>query len=140
MKKALFAVLALLTVGAMTTGCIGGKNAFHVTRKVYDWNTRVTDSEGVNAVIFFGCCVIPVYQVCAGLVDALVLNTIEFWTEDHPLAATSGFDAEGNMYALAPNADGTATLTYKGEAYTLTRSGDQVIVSQNGLVMGTLAK
>ncbi len=130
MKKAVIAALAVLTLGAMTTGCIGGKNGFHVTRKVYDWNTHATDSEGVNAVIFFGCCVFPVYGVCAGLVDALVLNTIEFWTEEHPLAATSGMDAEGNMYAITPNADGTGTLTYKGQTYTLTRTGDQVVVSE----------
>ena len=42
-----------------------------------------------NEVVFLLLNIIPVYGVCAGLVDALVLNSIEFWTGDNPMASVT---------------------------------------------------
>ncbi len=129
MKKALFAALALCSLVAMTTGCIGGKNGFSLTRKVYQWNQNAADERWVNEILFLGCCIFPVYGLSA-FADAVLFNSIEWWSGDNPIASTTGVDAQGNMYALASNGDGTATLTYKGETYTLTRVGDQVVVAK----------
>jgi len=65
---------------------------------------QVTNSKFVNELIFLGLSIIPVYEVCA-LVDVLVLNSVEFWTGDNPVAKNVGktrnmMGSDGKMYAV----------------------------------------
>ena len=66
------------------TSCIG---SFKLSNKVLSWNKQVSNSKFVNEVVFFCFWVIPVYEVTT-IADVLVVNSIEFWSGDNPLAET----------------------------------------------------
>ena len=75
MKKTLKFSALLLAATIMFTSCIG---SFRLTNKVKDWNNNVSN-KWVNEVIFLAFHIVPVYEITM-FVDALVLNSIEFWT------------------------------------------------------------
>jgi hypothetical protein len=87
MKKIKFYLLALLImgVGTVQTSCIG---SFGLTNKLFDWNNTI-GSKFVNALIFFLFVIIPVYGITLAI-DAIVLNTIEFWSGKSPVAMDPG--------------------------------------------------
>lgn len=68
----------LLTTTALTnTACFG---SFPLTRKVYGFNKGVSDDKFVRELVFLAIGVlVPVYGV-AGLIDVVILNSMEFWT------------------------------------------------------------
>lgn len=74
---------ALLGAAAATalTGCYG---SFNLTGLVYDWNGSFS-SKWVRWLVFLGLVLIPVYAVLL-VVDALILNTIEFFSGEHPVS------------------------------------------------------
>ncbi|MDH3346103.1 MAG: DUF3332 domain-containing protein [Kiritimatiellaceae bacterium] len=77
MKKTL---IALVTLSILLTGCTG---PFVLTRKVRDWQTDF-DEKWVDEVAFLGCVILPVYGLSM-LGDALIFNSVEFWTGDNPM-------------------------------------------------------
>lgn len=86
MKKKTLSLCALLLGGTLLFhSCIG---SFALTNKVLDWNKGIGDKY-VNELVFLACNIIPVYPVSL-VVDAFVLNSIEFWTERSPLAHKAG--------------------------------------------------
>jgi outer membrane protein assembly factor BamB len=78
--------------------------------------------------------VVPVYPISIGLVDWLVLNTVEFWTGSNPLAADDSYyqkDEQGNSVAAVKNEDGTLSVQYtaaSGEVANLTLQRDENVV------------
>lgn len=64
-----------------TTGCFGG---FNLTRKVYRFNKNVSPNKWVQELVFLGLAILPVYGF-ATLIDALIINSIEFWTGSNPV-------------------------------------------------------
>ena len=83
MKKKVLSLVLAAGILAMT-GCYG---TFTLTKKVYNWNGGVGDKV-VNSVVFWVLNIVPVYGACT-FIDAVVLNTIEFWTGTNPLAIQS---------------------------------------------------
>jgi len=83
-----------LAAAVLSTGCYG---SFSVTKKLYDWNGRVCGTEKGpsstaawgNEAVFLICNIIPVYGICAGLIDGLILNSIEFWTGSNPMSSVT---------------------------------------------------
>lgn len=75
MKKSLKLSVLLLSATILFSSCIG---SFRLTNKVKDWNSNVSN-KFVNEIIFLAFHIIPVYEVTM-FVDALVFNSIEFWT------------------------------------------------------------
>ena len=75
MKKTFKLSALLLAATIMFSSCIG---SFRLTNKIKDWNSNVSN-KWVNEVIFLAFHIVPVYEV-AMFVDAIVLNSIEFWT------------------------------------------------------------
>ncbi|MBR5478147.1 MAG: DUF3332 domain-containing protein [Bacteroidaceae bacterium] len=75
MKKTFKLTALLLAATIMFSSCIG---SFRLTNKIKDWNSNVSN-KWVNEVIFLAFHIVPVYEV-AMFVDAIVLNSIEFWT------------------------------------------------------------
>lgn len=75
MKKTVKFSALLLSAAILFSSCIG---SFRLTNKIKDWNNNVSN-RFVNEIIFLAFHVIPVYEV-AMFVDALVLNSVEFWT------------------------------------------------------------
>lgn len=91
MRKKNIAIALVLLMGVMSfQGCIGGRNGFVVTQKMYTWNKGVTSNKFVNELIFLVLNIIPVYGVCAVLVDGIVLNSVDFWSGSNPLAMAPG--------------------------------------------------
>ena len=75
MKKTVKLSALLLAATILFSSCIG---SFRLTNKVKDWNNNVSN-KWVNEVIFLAFHIVPVYEITM-FVDALVLNSIEFWT------------------------------------------------------------
>ncbi|MDE5872092.1 MAG: DUF3332 domain-containing protein, partial [Muribaculaceae bacterium] len=116
MKKVfLTAALAALFCSSLTS-CMG---KFALTRNLYAWNEQVSN-KFVNEVLFVAFWILPVYEVC-GIADLLVLNTIEFWSGDNPLtASTKVVDTDHGRYMVSCDGKGyDITLESTGETYRL---------------------
>lgn len=100
MKKLsnLLVAVVIASMSLFMTGCFG---SFALTKKVYDWNGSL-DNKFVQEAVFLGLNIIPVYGVSAFL-DAVILNTVEFWSGSSPLALKEGInkvDIAGNELTI----------------------------------------
>ena len=87
----------LVGVTALTaTGCWG---SFNLTGKVYDWNGHF-DSKWVSWLIFLVFIILPVYGILL-FVDALIINTIEFYSGNNPVKREANL-GNGNKLVLTP--------------------------------------
>ncbi|MBR5655795.1 MAG: DUF3332 domain-containing protein [Prevotella sp.] len=108
-------VAALLMAGTMmTSSCIGSYSLFN---KFADWNCHATGSKFLNAII--GVVLLPVYGICS-FADALLFNTIEFWSGDNPIASNVGktqqvMGQDGRYYAVKTLKDGYEITNPEGE-------------------------
>lgn len=78
MKK----IIAVLIIAAMLSGCTG---SFVATKKVYQFH-RNMENKWLDELVFIIVAYVPVYAL-AILGDAIIFNTIEFWTDENPLQA-----------------------------------------------------
>lgn len=72
---------ALLLAAAMLSGCYG---PFLLTKKLHHWNGQVSENRWVVEGVFLVCAWLPVYGI-ATLADAIIFNSVEFWTGDNPI-------------------------------------------------------
>lgn len=97
----------------MFSSCIG---SFALWNQLKDWNEGI-GNKFVNEVVFLAFNIIPVYGV-AYLADALVINSIEFWSGSNPLADNIGktqvIKGENGEYLVTTNENGY-TITKEGE-------------------------
>ncbi|MCM1110623.1 MAG: DUF3332 domain-containing protein [Clostridium sp.] len=115
MRKIILPALCAAIIASMTlSSCIG---SFSLTNRLLDWNRQV-DSKFVNEVVFFAFWILPVYEVSA-LADLLVLNSIEFWSGNKPVAQGRSV-VEGN--------DGLYIVDCDGRGYTITSETDGSVV------------
>ena len=80
-KSKTFLVCAMLSGSVLFSSCIG---SFGLWNSLKDWNQGVSN-KFVNELIFLAFHIVPVYEI-AYLADALVLNSIEFWSGSNPMA------------------------------------------------------
>ncbi len=71
----------LLTLGLLGLGGCWG--SFNLTGRVHDWNGSFR-SKWVSWLVFLAFIILPVYEITL-LVDALVINTIEFFSGNKPV-------------------------------------------------------
>lgn len=118
MRKIKISVAVLLIAGTSVvfTSCIG---SFALTNKVMSWNRNI-GTKFVNELVFLAFWIVPVYEVTA-LADVLVINSIEFWSGDNPLtASTKVVDTDHGRYMIACDGKGyTVTHEESGEAVRL---------------------
>lgn len=81
MKKGIKFSALLLAATIMFSSCIG---SFQLTQKVFKLNKSI-GSKWVNELVFAACCILPVYEITL-FVDAIVFNSIEFWSGKKVLA------------------------------------------------------
>ena len=115
MKKKGFTLLmaATLASSVLFSSCIG---SFGLTNKLLDWNRNI-DSKFVNELVFIAFWIVPVYEISA-LADILVLNSIEFWSGNNPVAdAGSVKTIEGK--------DGIYTVETKKDGYHIQKEGEE---------------
>ncbi len=88
MKKIKTFLLAtvFLTVSLTQYSCIG---SFQLTNNLYNWNRNDVGGKWGQELVFLAFVVLPVYSL-ALLADGIVLNSIEFWTGQNPLAMNDG--------------------------------------------------
>lgn len=91
MKKVIPGMLIACTLLMSQVSCIG---SFGLTNKILEWNRNVSE-KFVNELIFFVLAWFPVYSICI-FIDAVILNSIEFWTGSNPVAMNEG-DVEQQM-------------------------------------------
>ena len=130
-KKMKKSICTLLCAGViMLTGCYGSNACFN---KLHKWNGTL-GNKWLNSIVHFILQIFGVYWICLGLVDGLVLNTIEFWTGSNPLASGDSYfekDAQGNSVAAVKNADGSMSVeltTAEGQKANLTLQRDENVV------------
>jgi len=101
-------VAALVLVGFLplaTTGCFG---TFQLTRKIYQFNKEVSPDKWIRELAFLVMLILPVYGF-ATLFDAVLFNSVEFWTGKNPVLTADGASQ------TIETGDGTATMTRLSE-------------------------
>ena len=82
MKKSKLTLVAVVLSGSLLfSSCVG---SFGLFNRLSSWNQGV-GNKFVNELVFFAFNIVPVYGV-AYLADALVINSIEFWSGSNPMA------------------------------------------------------
>ena len=102
-------VLGVATVGLLSSSACFG--TFQATRRVYAFNKGVGD-KWVVEIVFLAMTIVPVYGLAA-FADAVVFNSVEFWTGENPMSSVS----------LSGAADGTGlrqTRTVNGDTRSMT--------------------
>lgn len=118
MKKTKMKAAACLMAAAITlSSCIG---SFGLFNKVLDWNKGLSN-KFVNEIVFI--LISPAYAVC-GVVDLLVLNTVEFWSGSNPIAKVGSvqnvWGQDGRLYAVKTLEDGYEVTKPTGEKVLFT--------------------
>ena len=85
MKKSFKFSALLLSATILLSSCIG---SFGLTNRVKDWNESL-GNKWVNELVFICMHIVPVYPI-AIFAEAVVINSIEFWTGSNPMAANVG--------------------------------------------------
>lgn len=94
------------------SSCIG---SFGLHGKLLSWNEGV-GNKFVNELVYLAFNIIPVYPLCY-LADALVINSIEFWTGSNPMASIGDVKkvkGENGNYLVETLENGYA-ITKEGE-------------------------
>lgn len=124
MKKAILPVLmAGCLLAAM--GCTG---PFMLTKKVHNWQTGLGD-KWVEEVAFLGCVIFPVYSLSC-LADAIIFNSVEFWTGENPMANVNVSDG-GENANIALQSDDTIRISNGQETIVLERTENGVIAKDS---------
>ena len=90
----------------MSFGCYG---SFNLVKKVYKFNGTVGD-KWVNELVFLVMNVVPVYGA-ATFIDAVILNTIEFWSGTNPMAQS--------VVPATMTGDDGSSITFNGATKTM---------------------
>lgn len=110
-KNKTFIVCALLSCCIVFSSCIG---SFKLWNGLKEWNEGI-GNKFVNELIFVALNIVPVYGI-AFFADAIVLNSIEFWTGSNPYASNEAKEVKGEKgnYLVEANENGY-TITNKDE-------------------------
>lgn len=116
MKRVVISVALAALLCSSLSSCMG---KFALTKNLYAWNEQISN-KFVNELVFIAFWVLPVYEVC-GLADLLVLNSIEFWSGDNPMSAsTKAIDTDHGRYLVKCDGKGyDILLETTGESYRL---------------------
>lgn len=124
MKKVILSISLASTL--LLSSCLG---SFKLTNKCYTWNKSIGD-KWINELVFIGLNIIPVYDICL-LADAIVFNSIEFWTGNNPVANnTEIIDTDNGQYLVETNENGY-TITKDGETVQLINENDVWYINQD---------
>lgn len=132
-KKTLSVALVMALVGSMTlSSCIG---SFSLTKKVHEWNQNL-GNKFVNELVFIAFCIVPVYEIAA-FIDALVINSIEFWSGSNPVAQGKKVidgengrylvECDGKGYTIKSETDGSIVrldFTEEDKSWSVTANGE----------------
>ena len=100
-------VLGVAAVGLLgSSACFG---TFQATKKLYQFNKGVGD-KWVVEVVFVALSIVQVYSLVVAA-DALVFNSVEFWTGENPMSSVSlSGTASGTQLRQTRRVDGDARV------------------------------
>lgn len=135
MKKLNLKVAVVLLAGScLFSSCIG---SFSLFNKYAAWQRDMTNNKFVNAIV--GFFLMPIVGTITMTVDWLVLNTIEFWSGDNPVASNVGktqkvTGQDGRIYAVKTLKDGYEVTAPDGivTLFTYNKAENSWSMSQNG--------
>ncbi|MBI4846354.1 MAG: DUF3332 family protein [Candidatus Omnitrophica bacterium] len=126
-------IAVLMVVALFTSGCTG---SFALTKKVYNFH-REQQSKWMDELVFLGAVILPVYGLAAWG-DAIIFNTIEFWSDDNPIARGNGrrekiIAREGEIQAVITCAldDGSVKIDSKDNSLVFERSTFGVVAKDS---------
>src|SRR3989338_8212427 len=108
-------LVGAVAFGMMASGCYG---PFTLTRKVYNWNGAVSDNKWVVEGVFLLCNIVPVYSA-VGFADAVLFNSLVFWTGKNILTEAS-----------ADTLPRTKRIVRKDSETVLSKAGDEFRIEQ----------
>ena len=73
--------VGLVAMALLLNGCYG---PFNLTRRLYNWNGQAGTTKWEQEMVFLLLVALPVYELTA-LGDAIVFNSMEFWTGNNPV-------------------------------------------------------
>lgn len=121
-----------MALALFASGCYG---PFNLTRRLYQWNGQVGRDKWEREFVFLLLAWTPVYSVTV-LADAVVFNSMEFWTGKNPVDRpnASWRDRQPRTKRLVRK-DRSALLTYAS-----TPAGAQLLIEQfqQGQAAGSL--
>ena len=104
-------VVALMLFCFVSAGCTG---SFSLTKKVYNWH-RSQGDKWHDEFGFLVCALLPIYGL-SSMADAIVFNSIEFWTGKNPVQESRA-ETQTRFVKVG---DEEATLSYNAQANQLT--------------------
>ena len=139
MKKAIVTLLAAGMLLGSTTGCIG---RMALSGKVLGWNLSVAESKWGREAVFLCLYIIPVYPI-SGLIDLLIINSIEFHSGTNPVSGEARLanrvkGPDGSVATSTPREDGSLDIevvTADGERHfvNVVQDGDHVVARNEAL-------
>lgn len=138
MKKNRLTLVAVLLSGSLLfSSCVG---SFGLFNRLSSWN-RSLGNKFVNELVFLAFNVVPVYGV-AYLADALVINSIEFWSGSNPMANVGDVKkvrGENGNY-LVKTLENGYSITKEGEGSCMDLIYDREANTWNVVANGESAK
>lgn len=110
-------VASIVVIAFFTTGCTG---SFNLTRKVYNFHRSQSD-KWADELCFLLVALTPIYGL-ATFADAIIFNSIEFWTGKNPIEM-SAIDPQSRV---AQNGKNKLQIAYNSKT-----SQVQVALSNN---------
>ena len=118
MKKISLKVAVCLLAGSfLFSSCFVGQ--YGLWNKYIGWQNHMTDNKYVNAIA--GLILVPIAGTLCTLADVLVLNSIEFWSGNNPVAANNigktqqVMGQDGRYYAVTTLKNGYEIKAPTGE-------------------------
>ena len=134
MKKTSFKVAAvLMSATLLCSSCIG---SFGLFNKYEKWQCSMTHNKYVNGIV--GIILQPIVGGVCLFVDAVVLNTIEFWSGNNPVTASTTqkvMGQDGRYYAVKTLKNGYEVKAPSGEVtlFIHDQQTDSWSMTQNGV-------
>ncbi len=132
-KLSIKAIVVLMAGSLLSTSCIG---SFSLFNKYEQWQCNMTSNKFVNGIV--GLILQPIVGSVCLVVDALVLNTIEFWSGNNPMAAGETrqvMGQDGRYYAVKTLKNGYEVKAPTGEitVFTHDEATDSWSITQDGV-------
>ena len=122
MRRSHTMLAGLLAVAMLASGCYG---PFNLTRRLYTWNSQVGD-KWEKELVFLLLVALPVYELTA-FGDAVVFNSMEFWTGSNPVVPPSSMKKKSALPQTKRLARGDQAVLL---TYTSTPAGAQLLIEQ----------
>jgi len=119
-------IAVVMIVALFTTGCTG---SFNLTRKVYNFHRSQTDKWS-DELCFLLVVLIPVYSI-ATFADAIVFNSIEFWTGKNPVDMAANTPNNVRMAYNRKTGGVLVTALAKGNHGVIFEKTDSTVIAKN---------